>query len=128
MTDASLITFLTEPSSIELIVHTHEVVILIYAFNLETKQGLKRILQTDRQRGIKTLCGDYRVLRGQQQTMPYGDVLSGIGASKGLTQVAICIDNTQYQYNQDNTIITNTLVYCTSSNSSNNCTAGLIDR
>ena len=49
MADATLITFLTEPSSIELIVHTHEVVILIHAFNLGTKQGLKRILQTDRE-------------------------------------------------------------------------------
>jgi len=37
--------FLTKPSSIELIVHTHEVVILIHAFNLGTKQGLKKILR-----------------------------------------------------------------------------------
>jgi hypothetical protein len=41
--------FLTQPSSIELIVHTHEVVILIHAFNLGTKQGLKIILQIDRE-------------------------------------------------------------------------------
>lgn len=49
MKEASLITFLTEPSSIELIVHAHEVVILIDAFDLGTKRGLKII---NSQRGI----------------------------------------------------------------------------